>query len=264
MRRPLVLLLLAAAGCGAPPLRIARPPKAGEPTLRVLTYNVNFGLAGDREGLNAIRAADGDLVLLQETTRRWEEAIRTDLADLYPYMQFHHSGGAGGMAALAKRPFEDGGVLPAESWFPAWIVRAQTELGTVQVLNIHLRPGFGENGGVVSGYFTTPRIREKEIAAFAGRLDETLPTLVVGDFNEDEDGRALKRLEANGFRTALPEFAPKAKTWRWPTSLIDLTGRFDHVVYDARLEPLSIEVLEEQGRSDHLPLLAVFTTASGG
>lgn len=255
--RALFLVLLAATGC-ARPARIPRAPEAGEATFKVLTYNVNYGLAGDTRGLDAIRGADADLVLLQETTPRWEEAIRRELADVYPHMAFHESGGAGGLAVLAKRPFEDGGVLPAESWFPAWIVRAETPVGTVQVLNVHLRPGFGDKGGVVSGYFTTPKIREKEITAFAGKLDETLPTLVVGDFNEDEDGRALKTLEAKGFTSALPEFAPKAKTWRWKLRVGKLTGRLDHVAYDERLEPLSVEVLDE-GRSDHLPVVAVFS-----
>lgn len=257
---PLVCLV-AGQGCSSRPTRSARDPLPGEKAFQVLTYNVNFGLGGSAEGIEAIRNAGADLVLLQETTAEWQSAIERELAGEYPYMAFHHvRGGAGGLGVLSRAPFTDAGVLPAESWFPAWNIHAETPIGTLQVLNVHLRPGFGDKGGIVSGYFTTPEIREREITAFLKELDDDLPTLVVGDFNEDEDGRALKKLAAEGFRTALPEFDPKAKTWRWPTSVGNLTGRLDHVVYDESLEPLSVEVLD-QGRSDHLPVLAVFAVA---
>ena len=226
--------------------------------LTVLSYNVNFGLAGDRAGIEAIRVADADLVLLQETTPHWERALREQLGADYPHMEFRHGAGAGGLALLSRRPFEDHGLLPAQSWFPAWVVHAQTALGTVQVLNVHLRPPLGEHGSVVSGYFTTPKIREQEISVFMSALDASLPTLVVGDFNEDAGGRALHKLQVAGFRSALPEFSPSAKTWRWQIGVGTLGSCLDHVVYNGQLEPIAVEVLE-LGRSDHLPLLATFT-----
>jgi endonuclease/exonuclease/phosphatase (EEP) superfamily protein YafD len=112
----------------------------------------------------------------------------------------------------------------------------------------------------VSGYLTTPPVREGEISTFATALDKTLPTLIVGDFNENERGRAVRWLHANGFTSALPEFAPDAQTWRWRTSYIALNGRYDHLCYDARLTPLRVEV-RNAGRSDHLPVVGVFARA---
>ena len=131
------------------------------------------------------------------------------------------------------------------------------------MLNVHLRPAISNGGSVVSGYFLTPPVREREIEAFAASLDPDIPTLVVGDFNEHENGRAGRWLRERGMRSALPEFSPYAKTWRWPTSVgLTLRGRYDHIVYDPRLEPLRVAV-RPVGRSDHLPVVGVFALADG-
>ncbi|MBA2540278.1 MAG: endonuclease/exonuclease/phosphatase family protein, partial [Deltaproteobacteria bacterium] len=47
------------------PIVVKPDPRAT--TLRVMTYNVNFGLRGDRSGIDAVRKVSPDLVLLQET-----------------------------------------------------------------------------------------------------------------------------------------------------------------------------------------------------
>ena len=149
-------------------------------------------------------------------------------------------------------------MLPATAgWFPAMRVVLHTGLGPVQVLQVHLRPPFSDSGSVVSGYFTTPPVREAEIEGFTAALDADLPTLIVGDFNEGPGGSAIAVLRERGMKTALPEFAPGETTWRWRTSLGTLHHTLDHIVYDGRLEPIDTRVLRA-GRSDHLPVIAVF------
>ncbi|MEJ7602972.1 MAG: endonuclease/exonuclease/phosphatase family protein [Kofleriaceae bacterium] len=65
----LVLCACATGGDGTPlPENPAR--------LRVLTYNMNFGVAGDRAGVDAIASAAPDIAVLQETNDEWERAIR--------------------------------------------------------------------------------------------------------------------------------------------------------------------------------------------
>lgn len=254
-----VLCLVAgftAASCT--PQRSPQRPAAGQPTLSVLTYNVNYGMAGDPETLEALRNANADLVLLQETTESWEAVLRGELRARYPYMSFRHCCGAGGLAVLSKTRFSEHQYFAApEAWFPAWRLLVETRLGPVQVLNVHLRPQISDSGSVVSGYFTTPPVREREIAAYASTLKRDLPTLVVGDFNENDSGRALTYLKQRGFRSALPEFDPGADTWRWQTSLGEVNAQLDHIVYDPSLDPLSATVIEA-GSSDHYPVLASF------
>jgi endonuclease/exonuclease/phosphatase family metal-dependent hydrolase len=253
---------LTAAACSTP--QLPRQPNAGEPTLRVLSYNVNYGLADDDGAepstLRAIVEADADVIFLQETTPSWAAALRAHLAGAYPHMAFHDAGhGPAGLAVLSRLPVEEHDVLPAVTWFPAQRVVLQTPLGRVQALNVHLRPPFDDNGSIVSGYFSTPAVRVAEIDAFVGALDPALPTLLVGDFNED-DGDAVKRMTARGFVDAVPRFAPAAHTWRWQVSAIQVTGRLDHLFYDERWQALDVRV-HDVGKSDHLPIVAVLAAA---
>ena len=90
--------------------------------------------------------------------------------------------------------------------------------------------------------------------------DPALPALVVGDFNEDERGLALRFLAGRGLVTVLPRFQPDADTWQWQTSLGPVKSRLDHVVADPRLIALDARVIDA-GRSDHVPVVATFRRA---
>ena len=155
MRATLPLLLCLLAACSTPRLE-PRAPTPGKAALKVLTYNVNYGLGGDPLGVRAIRDAGADVVFLQETTAAWEEALRAELGTELPHMAFLHCCGAGGLAVLSKYPFEHGDYVPSPGgWFPAWRVVVDSPLGEVQVLQVHLRPPVSDGGSFVSGYFTT-------------------------------------------------------------------------------------------------------------
>lgn len=260
MRQALLVLTFTLAACGSSTPTATAP--AGERRLVVMSYNVNFGLGGDAEGLAAIREGGADVVVLQETTPAWERAIRAELADVYPHMRFRHCCGAGGLAFLSRHPFDEREYVGpvGEGWFPAWRVIVTLPGSQVQVLAVHLRPPLDERGSVVAGYFPSKAVRRAEIETFAPLLDADphLPALVVGDFNEDAEGAALRFLAGRGLRSALAVLDPTATTWRWPTSVGSVTGRLDHVVHDPRLVALDARVLK-RGRSDHYPVVATFT-----
>lgn len=233
------------------------PAPAGTPTLRVLSFNVNYGVGHDPSNVAAVVEADADLVLLQETTDASEVVFRKALADTYPHVRFQYCCNAGGLGVLSKHPIrEEAWLEPTVGWFPAWRVVVDTPLGPVQSLNVHLRPPMSDGGSWVAGYFTTRDDRREEIAAFWGALDPELPTIVAGDFNEDADGRAIAFLAEQGLRSALPQVDPRAKTWRWQTKLGPLRMMLDHVVYGPELALLDAEVMD-RGTSDHFPVLVV-------
>lgn len=244
------------------PKRPALEPHAERPHVKVMTYNVNYGLAGDEDTLAAFSDGWADLVVLQETTEAWERAVRAALSDEYPHMAFRHCCGAGGLAILSKRPLEERAYLPATGggWFPAWHLVADTPIGPVQVLGVHLRPNLSEGGSVVSGVLTTPPIREREIAAHVESLDPEVPTLVLGDFNEGASGRAIAYLKDRGFTSALTEFDTSQETWRWTTSLGTIDAQLDHIVYSRNLKALEARALP-RGNSDHLPVIGIFELA---
>lgn len=227
--------------------------------MRVTTFNVNFGLGGELQTLEAIGEGDPDLILLQETTPQWEASIRNRYRDRYPFIAFRHCCGAGGLGVLSKVRLETAEYLePTSGWFPALRVVLDGPLGRLQALSVHLHPPVSETGSVVSGYFTTSPIRKAELESFCSRLGRDV-TLVVGDFNE-ADGEAVRFLQDQGFRSALPEFAPGQETWRWPLPVGSLSSRLDHIFYGPGLEPLSVVVLEA-GKSDHLPVTGLFARA---
>jgi len=163
---------------------------------------------------------------------------------------------------LSRWSIESVEELPRVDWFPAARAVLETPIGPLQVLNVHLRPPRTIGGSYLVGHVSTPTVREDEIRSYATALDAKLCTLVVGDFNEGDHGRAVRWLEALGFRNALPQFEPRANTWRWPIGFITLKASYDHILYDQALELQSAEV-RNRGRSDHLPVIGVFTARTG-
>jgi endonuclease/exonuclease/phosphatase (EEP) superfamily protein YafD len=242
--------------------RFVPPPVlAGAPELRVLSFNINYGVGHDPSNVAVVAETDADLVLLQETTEQSEAAFREALAGTYPHVLFRDCCNAGGLGVMSKHPIHEETYLePTVGWFPAWRVVVDTPLGPVQVLDVHLRPPMSDGGSWVAGYFTTRDDRRKEIEAFWSALDPELPTIVAGDFNEDEKGRAIEFLAERGLRSALPQVEPRAKTWRWQTKVGKLRLMLDHVVYGPGLELRSAEVID-RGTSDHLPVLVVLGAA---
>jgi endonuclease/exonuclease/phosphatase family metal-dependent hydrolase len=204
----------------------ARPTRAlGE--LTVATYNVNFGLAGEPKTLAAIGSTGADVVVLQETTPAWERAIRHQWARRYPHIAFRHSERwpAGGMAFLSRYPLSKLRISPsAVGFFFAWSAIVETPFGKLQLINLHLKPSVSRSGSYVSGYFTTPPDRRREIKVHARLVEEKLPTVFLGDFNEARGG-GLSLLKKRGYRDVLKN--RKEDTWRWrvgPFSLREQLG----------------------------------------
>jgi endonuclease/exonuclease/phosphatase family metal-dependent hydrolase len=246
----------------APRPRAPEPVPTGTPSIRVMTFNLNYGFADDPANMAAIVASDADVVLLQESTAATEAALRSTMAQRFPHMQFRDCCTSGGLAILSRFAIVEDEYIPSPvRWFPAWRFVLDASIGPTQVLVVHLRPPVTESGDWVKGRFTTPVLREREITTYWGRLDAALPTLIVGDFNEAEDGSAMAILLDKGFRSVLPEYAPDAHTWEWETSLRPLRARLDHIVYGPGLRPHDARVIAA-GNSDHRPVVAVFTSST--
>lgn len=254
------LLFLALFGCGwgGEPRLPAQggPPAANQ--VRVMSYNVNFGIAGDAATVDAIASANPDIVFLQETNSRWQRA----LARLhYPHVRFTDPPDwpAGGMGLLSKYPVValqhlDVGAQP----FFAWRVVLDTKLGRIQVLNVHLRPPMSDGGSWVVGYFSTREVRLREIENHVAALDPKLPTLVVGDFNEEGDGKALSFLKERGFADAIATYVGNKRTWEWNvSSSVTLRFQLDHIMHDDHFIAVRAAIVEA-GRSDHKPIWADF------
>jgi endonuclease/exonuclease/phosphatase (EEP) superfamily protein YafD len=225
--------------------------------IRIVTYNVNFGLAGDPDGIAAIASIDPDVVFLQETNEVWSAALIAGLRGL-PEFRFTPPQGAwlaGGMGVMSRWPILRVDELPSPGGpFFAWRVVVDAPGGAFQALNFHLRPPMSDGGSWVVGYFSTREVREREAAVHAEALEPDLPAVVVGDFNEGSDGRAVAVFLRRGFDHALARFAPKTRTWEWPVGVFTLRFQLDHIL--SRGFVAAAAGVVEAGRSDHRPVWA--------
>ena len=160
---------------------------------------------------------------------------------------------------MSKHPLSNVRVLSADAgWFPGLIADAETEIGPVQVLNVHLRPPLSETGSAtVSAYYQSPDVHREELADFLRAAGPDAPLIVAGDFNENEKRGAVKGLLDNGFRDALSLFDKKSKTWRWRVFPgLTLKNRYDHILFSRHFRCTGARVFDVRA-SDHLPVLAV-------
>lgn len=231
-----------------------------EPSLKVITYNVNWGARNPQRMIGFLQASGTDVIFLQETHPGWESALKAALGRTYPYSFFEHQPGAGGIAFLSKYKLSKVRILePGAGWFPALAAEAETPLGPIGLLNVHLRPSLSDKGSVsVSALYTGGSVRLEEIQGFFKAVDPEGTFLIAGDFNEDENGAAVEWLREQGFEDALSIYDSYTKTWRWRTSVgIELKGRYDHILFSKPLHCTGVEVVPVDA-SDHLPLLGVF------
>lgn len=259
--RFILCLLVAGLVCGCQTTRTATVPNT--PHLRVLTYNVNYGGARPDLAVEIIRISGAEIICLQETTPQWAHYLRQALGREYRFMQFrdsqHRMGG--GLGFLAKVPAREVAYVPSETtWFDGWIMKFETAIGPVQVINVHLRPPISDSGSWVSGYFTTDDDRRLEMEKFFHARETQTPTLVLGDFNDGESSAVVRWLEGKNLRNALPQFDRYHPTWQWQTSVVTLKRRMDHIFYPPEFDCTAARVIRA-GASDHFPVEAILTKA---
>ncbi len=223
--------------------------------VRLMTYNLNYGNPDPRGSLDAIAAADADVVLLQEITAGWQRALADRFAAQYPTHIFRlHRRNAGGLAVLSKLPIGGEEMLspPEGGWFPAQRMVVTAPFGECEILHVHLRPAL-DNGSWISGFMTTPPVREAEVKKYWRDLVHASPLIVAGDFNEDPDGLAMRFLAAQG-TSRIPTTGPR--TWHYEEDAWDvLKMDLDHIVLGPELSADEAIVLDA-GTSDHRPVVA--------
>lgn len=253
----LLLILVLASGCASLPKPDFEPDG---PALRVVTYNINWGFSTPYKVVRYLIDADADIICLQETHGYWEAFLKKYLAMSYPYSSFHSAGGAGGIAFMSKYELNNVKAIEAEAgWFPALYAEVMTDIGTVQFLNVHLKPPLSESGSAtVSAYYESTNVHQKEIAHFLKGTDMNAPLIIAGDFNENERKKAIRTLLNHGFTDALSLYDKKSYTWLWRVMPgITLKNRYDHIVFSKHFSCTGAQVSDIRA-SDHEPVMAVF------
>lgn len=231
-----------------------REPTPGVAHFTIASYNIEAEAFADPGTVEAVGAVNADILCLQEVGDEWERVLRARYHDRYPYMLFYASG-SGGLGFMSIYPLEDRLFVPGPNgWHPAWHVRAETPLGWIDMLNVHLRAPSGTGVDSLQSIAALSNDHRTEMQTFRSGSG-TLPTIVLGDFNEQVDGSAVRFLESAGFRNALPLFHPGQWTSRHASVGGQFTQTIDHIMFDTNFDPLNAYV-KVIGGSDHIPVIA--------
>ncbi|NBD36245.1 MAG: hypothetical protein GVY30_09655, partial [Chloroflexi bacterium] len=133
-------------------------------TLHVMTYNMWGGNPSAENVVGSIRAADPDLVAIQELNPQTAEVVRRDLREVYPYQLLDPQYGVSGMGFLSRYPFRPiTATLAAQGWVGApQLLTLDVDGASVTVLHLHPRPTFF---GAPADMRWTVEIREQQLRA---------------------------------------------------------------------------------------------------
>ncbi len=246
------LVLLVAALLAATPA-----PRVDDIT--VATYNIRHGRGNDQvvdldRTAAAIRAFDADVVALQEVDR---SVLRSGSADqpgvLGAALGMHHAfgaffpyqGGEYGLAILSRFPIrrEHALRLP-DGNEPRVALLAELELPSgarVLVVNVHF------------DWVADDTLRFKQVDALGAVLDTvSLPTILLGDFNDVPGSRTITRW-ASTF-----EVLTKPEADRFTFSATTPTKEIDHIMVKpaSAWEGRSAVVVADSVTSDHRAVVA--------
>ena len=226
--------------------------RAAEPTVRVMTYNVEYRNADVEAVAATIRAAEADVVGLQELTPALAASLGPALTDDYPYQLLDPKASVIGMGMLSRYPFEvvEMGDGLGDFWIgDPQVVEAALPVGHVMVANTHFSNGPNRD------------VNADRVARWV-RL-QAQPVVVLGDVNATDLSDAYRRLTAAGLRDAwreagwgygstFPASGGVAYFGEVPIHFPGRLVRIDYVFHTPDLAPLSVERLPWDGASDHL------------
>jgi len=232
------------------PRTSAAPPES--PRLTIISYNLNAGNRQFDAIEQIIRDANADMVALQELNPQIAEELSSRLSQLYPHQALHPQNSFAGQGFLSRYP-----IVSDDYW--------QINLG-------HQRLEIDWNGTPIVIYNTHPThplrglrfamdTRSAEIRDLLERSSrETLPHLLIGDFNMTDQTEDYARVAANyadayhavgwGMGFTFPNF----KNTRFGLDFLPALARIDYVFHDPNFTPLTARVWSDSGGSDHYPI----------
>lgn len=224
-------------------------PTAGT-TIRVMSANLLYLNSDHQPIIDEILSEAPDLLLLQEYTDSWHQAIHAAVSKDYPYSVWVTRPNAFGVAIYSKRPLSPDSSRELDCGsFSLPLLHAHVDFDgrRIAVYCIHMVPPTWKR---------LPMMRTQFHALLNLLAGEKDPMLLAGDFNftgESTMHRTLRRLglvdahQAAGWGRG--ETWPEDGLWRFLPGV-----RIDHVYFSKGLTALQCRV--GQGRhSDHRPVI---------
>jgi len=261
------------------------PPATDARKVIVMTYNLLAG--ADKadvmdETVQIMIDSDADIIAMQELTRRAIEVfeVSEDLLALYPYHYFHPEQGnprnaASGQGIFSKYPIVednfwiyDEDIIPILVIAPGYVRRVShghqrsvidVNGQLIVIYNTHPFPPFQWLGGITFEYFDEEDYSHRtSIQDMVERAhSETLPTVLLGDFNMSEQFTEYGWV-TDHFTDSFRE-SGQGMGFTYPAGgfgLLPELIRLDYIFHNHALRSIDTRVLDSDSPSDHLPVIA--------
>lgn len=219
-----------------------------------MTYNVGNGLARPARLTQALKHMRADIIGLQELTPLQAEAIRRDLAQLYPY-QVLHGLGIPGKGLLSRFPIQHSSLVELHPKRPDLVAGLSVAGRNLRLIVAHPPPPRLHRTGIVPTDHTCRQVRHLVNLAADGE-----PALLMGDFNMRDSHAMYHTLTGAGLSDAFRTLGKRGYTFplrRGPIPLRPVL-RLDYIWHTPHLRALDA-FIGPDGGSDHLPVLAQMT-----
>lgn len=235
----------------------ARPPAPASGTITMMTHNV-FGRNYDMERVTqAIRAADPDIIVLQEYFDGQAVDLHPLLVGTYPYFVRCRGGKRANLGLYSRLPIvqDEDGACPDDAY------------GKTRTAHILARVALadGRSFSVVTTHMDWPfpvARQNEQLQALSSVLDGVEgPVILAGDFNSTPWSYALRAFAStNGLHRETLNLPTFPMIWyyfgRWRNMLPFLP--LDHVMTRGGISVHSLGAGAETG-SDHLPVVFTFS-----
>jgi len=230
------------------PLYFGKPPVATKQPVRAMLMNLNASNGNAEQVLKAIRAADPDLLLLEEVTPKWAGELSVLNAD-YPYRVSKVRNDPFGIMLLSKVPLSRTNVLfVGDAQIPTIAANVHLPQGEIFLVGTHPVPP-------ISSEFSN--LRNNQLVALPQRVrGQKNPVLLIGDLNTSPWSAHFTRLlKDSGLQNSMKHFGFQPS---WPAGNRFLRIPLDHVLHSPGILIHNRAVGSDVG-SDHLPVLVDFS-----
>ena len=248
-RRMIAFILLACLNYAfVLPFYFGKPPAAAGQPVRAMLMNLNASNGNTEQVLSAIKAADPDLLVLEEATLKWAQELSV-LNATYPYRVEQPQSDCFGIVLLSKYPLSHTNVVEIGSaGVPSIVADVHLPDGTVSLMGTHPLPPF-------NGEFSNHR--NNQLAALPELIREQKhPVILIGDLNVSPWSAHFARLlKESGLKNSMKGFGFQPS---WPSSSRFLRIPIDHLLHSPEILIHRRAVGGDIG-SDHFPLMVDFT-----
>lgn len=180
---------------------------AAEPSSKFMAFNVLYRGADDAASISAIEQYAPDVLCLSELTPAFVRAFdASPLGQIYPARRFEPTLGTWGIGIASKFPLQSSThftVPPLK--LPAVEAVLSVHGRALTVTCVHLNPPAGKHrasDGLLTTLSKNDVVRKKQADFLVAHFGKTSPLVLLGDFNEQPGGEAMKTFDGAGLTSS--------------------------------------------------------------